>query len=289
VGVGLAAALLLLVLSPLNWRLCLLFATALTALAWLYLYAVNQTARKRQADDWQLRGVDWLNLWNVSQRTANRVSHRLIKGPDGAEDENVVWLLSRQKKLVLFIRVTLPVLAAAVFFGISIRFGDVNLHVHQPALLHRSHGGDQKLPVIRPALPKANSPHIGLHVPHVIPWWVSFGVGILCLLAAWYLSLDWQSRFMMVTNRRFYLFRQPPGYLPMMSEEDHPLPLIRVNEPHVSGSAIAKLLGLARISLDTNMQPDEDAPFKNMLGWPHADEIYKTVSQLLPDKSSTSA
>jgi len=62
-----------------------------------------------------------------------------------------------------------------------------------------------------------------------------------------------------------------------------------VNEPHVSGSAIAKLLGLARISLDTNMQPDEDAPFKNMLGWPHADEIYKTVSQLLPDKSSTSA
>lgn len=288
-GVGLAAALLLLVLSPLDWRLCLLFAAALAALAWLYFYAVHQTTQKRQADDWQLENVEWVNLWNVSRRTADHISHRLIKGPQDTEDENVVWLLSRQKKLVLVLKTALPLLFAALFFGLSAKFGDVSLNLHHGAPTHASRGKGDKLPDIRPALPKSTGLHVHLRAPRSIPWWVSFDAGLICLLAAWYMSLDWQSRFMMVTNRRFYLFRQPPWYLPMMNEEDHPLPLIRVNEPHVTGSAIAMLLGLARISLDTNMQPDEDALFKNMVGWPHADEIHKIVSQLLPDQGSSSA
>jgi len=264
------------------WILALLLMAAIGGLAALYFYAVEQTRRKRLPAEWQVNEVEHKNLWNVSARRARHISHRLIGKPGDPDREDQVWLLTRQKKLVLLIRILLPLLMAAIFFGVSLVFGDVSLtlpHHQQPTPKHQ-------IPDIKPAFgPKNNPLNLGWHFPTVIPWWFWVLLGLLCLVFAWYLSLDWQSRFMMVTNRRFYLFREPPVYLPMMAEEDHPLPLIRVNEPEVLGSPIAKVLGLARLSLGTNMQADEDAPFKHMVGWPHPDEIAKIISQLLPDPS----
>jgi hypothetical protein len=249
----------------------------------LYLYAVYQTRQKRLPLDWQIKEVEHKNLWNVSARRARHISHRLIGKTGDLDREDQVWLLTRQKKLVLLIRILLPLLLSAFFFGISLVVGDVNFNLPH----HHGHAPKSQLPDIKPAFgPKNNPLNFRFHSPTAIPWWFWVTLGLVCLVFAWYLSLDWQSRFMMVTNRRFYLFREPPIYLPMMAEEDHPLPLIRVNEPEVIGSPIAKVLGVARLSLGTNMQADEDAPFKHLVGWPHPDEIAKIISQLLPDPTS---
>jgi hypothetical protein len=91
--------------------------------------------------------------------------------------------------------------------------------------------------------------------------------------------LDWSTRYVMITNRRFIIAHVPPVWLPFIPGSIKQLDVQQIEYRSLEDSVFGNFLGFGDLQLDTKVQQDKWA--NNIRYLPHHNEIHRMLESVV--------